>query len=138
MQTGETQVRSRALCVMLSIVTIAAGLASRKYAASLPAPVAEYAGDILWATLVFWLLASIWPSKRSAALAASTIAIAFGVELSQLYRASWLDSLRATRAGALVLGQGFLWSDLACYMVGAALAVAIDVAIRRLPGRAPR
>ncbi len=40
--------------------------------------------------------------------------------------------------GALVLGRGFLWSDLSCYAAGIALAVAVDVvidgAVRRREG----
>ena len=54
------------------------------------------------------------------------IGISFAIELSQLYRAPWIDSIRATRPGALVLGQGFLWSDLVCYSAGVVLAMALD------------
>ena len=123
--------RPRVLCVVLFLLTLVLGLASRQFGASLPAFVAEYAGDVLWASLVFWLLAFIRPSAASVALAAGAVAISLTVELSQLYHAPWLDALRARRLGALVLGQGFLWSDLACYLIGAALAAAIDGGIRR-------
>jgi hypothetical protein len=40
------------------------------------------------------------------------------VELSQLYHAPWIDGLRQIRLAALLLGHGFLWSDLVCYAVG--------------------
>ncbi len=40
------------------------------------------------------------------------------VELSQLYHAPWIDSIRQTTLGGLILGFGFLWSDLACYALG--------------------
>lgn len=43
----------------------------------------------------------------------------------------WLDALRHTRAGALALGQGFLWSDLACYAAGIAIGVFIERMIER-------
>ena len=44
--------------------------------------------------------------------------LSIAVELSQLYHAPWIDSIRQTTLGGLILGFGFLWSDLACYAVG--------------------
>jgi hypothetical protein len=38
--------------------------------------------------------------------------------VSRLYHAPWIDSLRQIRVAALLLGHGFLWSDLVCYGVG--------------------
>ncbi len=110
---------------------MALGLASRRFGAALPRFVAEYAGDALWAAMVFWLAAAIFPRARTAALAAGALAFAFAIEASQLYRAPWLDAIRASRAGALVLGQGFLASDLACYAAGVGLAALVDVLIVR-------
>ena len=56
------------------------------------------------------------------------LAMAFSVviELSQLYHAPWIDSIRHTTLGGLILGFGFLWSDLACYAVGVGLGAAIE------------
>ena len=64
-------------------------------------------------------------------VATVALGIATTVELSQLYRAPRIDAARATRGGALVLGEGFLWSDLGCYVIGVALAAALDTAIVR-------
>jgi hypothetical protein len=57
---------------------------------------------------------------------------AFTVEISQLVRVEWLDAIRSTRLGTLLLGRGVLWSDLLVYSVGRALATGIDAAGRRL------
>jgi hypothetical protein len=46
--------------------------------------------------------------------------------MSQLYHAPWIDSNRGTTLGALVLGHGFVWSDLACYAVGVGLGASIE------------
>ena len=54
------------------------------------------------------------------------------IELGQLYHAPWIDSIRQTTLGGLILGFGFLWSDLACYAVGVGLGVMIDVATTAL------
>ena len=120
--SGAMRPRSVPLLLALAGITIAMGLASRWYPQYLPVFVAKYAGDTLWATLVFWLLATVWRRASAAGLAALAIAISFAVEVSQLFHAGWIDSIRATTIGALVLGSGFLWSDFPCYVVGATLA----------------
>jgi hypothetical protein len=124
------QPRSRRLTILLTIITIALGLASRRLP-DLPRVVSAYAGDVLWATMVFWIAAFVRPAAPTARLAAAALAIAAAVEVSQLYHAPWLDAVRATRPGALALGQGFLWSDLACYAAGVGAAALIDLSMRR-------
>ena len=123
--------RSRLVTGVLLFATMAAGLASRRYPAWQPAFVARYAGDTLWAAMVFWSLALVRPRRPACVLGAAALGIAFADEFSQLYRAPWIDALRASRLGALALGQGFLWSDPWCYAAGVALAAAVDLGIRR-------
>jgi hypothetical protein len=127
--------RSIPLYVALTCLTIAAGLASRRYPDVLPGVVAEYAGDTLWATMAFWLLALVWRRAETGRLAIAAMAIAVAVEGSQLYHADWIDSIRKTSLGALALGSGFLWGDLVCYAAGVCLAAALDISI---VGRASR
>ncbi|MBC7895034.1 MAG: DUF2809 domain-containing protein [Cytophagaceae bacterium] len=123
--------RSRLHAALLACLTIALGLASRRFGESLPSFIARYAGDALWATLVYWCLAFMRPRATARSLALGSLTIAFAVEVTQLYHAPWIDAVRATRLGALVLGHGFLWSDLACYGVGVLLAVVIDRPLAR-------
>ena len=40
-----------------------------------------------------------------------------------LYHAPWIDNLRQTTLGGLVLGFGFLWSDIFCYTIGIIIGV---------------
>lgn len=122
---------SRRVLVVLVLATVALGLATRRFPNAFPSFIAEYGGDALWAMLVYWLLAFIWPRVSPARLAFGALAISVCDELSQMIDWPWLAALRNTRLGALVLGQGFLWSDLVCYSVGIAAAFAIDVAMRR-------
>jgi len=124
------QERNKLLYLAVTAVVVALGLASRQYAEVLPIFLAEYGGDTLWALMVFLgigLLAPRWSSLRVAAVA---LAVSYSVEVSQFYHAAWINALRHTRIGGLVLGFGFLWSDLACYTVGVALGVALDIAVR--------
>ena len=55
------------------------------------------------------------------------LAFSVAVELSQLYHASWIDSIRHTTLGGLILGFDFVWSDLACYALGVGLGVSGEI-----------
>jgi hypothetical protein len=63
-----------------------------------------------------------------------SLGLAFLVEISQLYHAPWIDSIRQTTLGALVLGFGFLWTDLVCYSVGIATGSLAKWGIRHFGG----
>jgi len=108
-----------------ALLVVAVGLASRSRSVPLPELVRAYAGDTLWAVLVFLLLAFLRPKARVLWLAGIALAIAFCVEFLQLYQAPWLNTIRGTLPGRLVLGQGFLFSDLICYTFGIAAAAIV-------------
>jgi hypothetical protein len=115
--------RARLHLALAALAVIPLGLLTR---ADLPLPplVASYGGDTLYATLVYLLVALVWPAWPSWRLGAVALSLCFAVELSQLLQVPWLDALRATLPGRLVLGTGFLWSDLTCYAAGVLLGVA--------------
>jgi hypothetical protein len=115
----------------LLVATVLLGLATRRFPAAFPGVIARFGGDALWAVMVLWIAALVWRGASTQRLALSALAIAYAVEISQLYRAPWIEAVRATRGGALMLGQGFLWSDLVSYVVGVALAAGLDVRIVR-------
>ena len=111
------------------------GLGSRSGAVPLPSFVAAYAGDTLWTAMVYACLIFLWPRLSIRQAASLSLAFSFLIELSQLYQAPWIDAVRAHRLGALVLGHGFLGSDLACYTVGALLAAGGDGLLARRRSR---
>jgi hypothetical protein len=123
-------VRARLGYAVAVAVTIGAGLGSRACAAALPWWLAKNLGDALYATMVFWGLRVIAPGARTAGVALGATGWCFAVEASQLYRAGWLDAVRATTPGRLVLGQGFHAFDLVCYALGVGLAVGLERAVR--------
>jgi hypothetical protein len=125
--------RRRSLYLLAAIVVVALGLASRRYGGVLPPFIAEYAGDTLWALMVFLGICVLFPRAPISKAAVAALLISYGVEFSQLYHAPWIDALRRTTVGRLTLGSGFLWSDLVCYTAGAASGVVLD---RALNGRA--
>lgn len=102
-------------------LTVLLGLASRKFMVLGPAP-----GDVLYATLLYWGMRLLAPRRPRRHAMAAALALSVGVELSQLLHTPWLDALRATRLGGWVLGHGFLWGDLVCYVVGVGLGAVLD------------
>ena len=108
------------------MIVMALGLASRRYGTSLPPFLSEYAGDTLWAFLVFLGISALRPDARLWYRGAMALGFAFLVELSQLYHAPWIDAIRSTKIGGLILGFGFLWTDLVCYAVGVGIGILLD------------
>lgn len=96
---------------------------------------AAYAGDTLWATAAFLVLGLALPRASTVLVAALAMTVSVLVELSQLYHAPWIDAIRRTSLGGLVLGFGFVWSDLACYAMGVGLGAGVESGVRRLWGR---
>ena len=121
--------RNRLSYFIAGCAIVALGLGARRYAAWLPKFVADYAGDTLWALMVFVGIGFFAPQWSSLRVALAALLFSFAVELSQLYHTQWIDGLRHTRIGALVLGYGFLWSDLLCYSAGVTLGWLFEGAI---------
>jgi hypothetical protein len=107
-----------------ALVCVPVGLASREWAYLLPSFPALYAGDTIWAMLVYFLMRSVIADLKTSFIAA--LVFSFAIEFLQLYHASWIEAIRNTKIGGLILGFGFLWSDLLCYSVGILLAALID------------
>jgi len=110
--------RNRLLYLLFVVITILSGLASRQYSNILPQWINLYLGDALWALMVFLMASFLFHSKSTRWVAIVALIFSYSIEISQLYHAPWIDVLRANRLGGLILGFGFLWSDLVCYTVG--------------------
>jgi hypothetical protein len=123
--------RSRPRFLALAAAAVALGLATRAFRGVLPDAIGAYAGDVLWAAMVYLLIAAAWSRAPIRRIATGAAVFSIAIELSQLYHAPWIDAVRQTRTGGLVLGFGFLWSDLACYAAGIALAAALDRRLAR-------
>ena len=119
--------RTRITYACAVAATIALGLASRRFAAELPWWLAKNAGDGLYATMIYFGLRVLWPRARTWRVALGAVGFCATIEFSQLYQAPWIDAVRATTPGRLVLGQGFHAFDLACYAIGVALAVLLEL-----------
>ena len=118
-----------------SLVVVAAGLASRHPMA--PSAVRAWAGDVLYAVMAWCLVGVVAPGASAGARAIAALVFCGSVEVSQLVGWAPLDAVRAHRVGALVLGRGFLWSDIALYAVGIVSCLAFELLRTRPTGPGP-
>ena len=79
--------------------------------------------------MVFFLICAIAPRRTTLNLAIAALLFSFGIEFLQFYRSPWMEAIRETTIGGLILGFGFKGSDLVCYAVGIAIGAIIDGAL---------
>jgi hypothetical protein len=118
--------RNPFLWIALIALTVVLGLASR-YGGHLPRVLADYSGDTFWALAAFLGTGLVFPRASTWRVALLAFSFSILIEVSQLYHAPWIDSIRRTTLGGLVLGFDFVWSDLACYAVGVGLGILIEM-----------
>ena len=128
---------TRIIFFLSAVAVVFAGLASRQYQAVLPEFVGEYAGDTLWALMLSLLVSALLAGRTVTYRATISLVLAFLVEISQLYHAPWIESIRNTTLGGLVLGFGFLWTDLVCYTVGIIIGTVAECGLRRAVNQKP-
>ena len=119
--------RNRLLYLLIGCAVVPLGLASRRYADFLPEFIATYAGDTLWAVMAFLAVGFAFPRWSTARVSAAALVLSYADEVSQLYHAPWIDKMRGTWLGGLLLGFGFLWSDILCYTVGIIFAAVLEL-----------
>nr|WP_228011980.1 DUF2809 domain-containing protein [Flavobacterium hungaricum] len=83
-------------------------------------------GDFLYAVMIYFLTRIIFPAKKPFFVIVLSLFICYSIEFLQLYQSEWMVNLRKTFFGRYVLGQGFLWSDLAAYTFGITFAFLIE------------
>lgn len=123
--------RNRLLYATFTIIVIILGLSSRKLAFVLPALLNDYLGDALWALMIFIGFGFLFSKIETKKLAFISLLFCYGIELSQLYHAEWIDGIRATTLGGLVLGYGFLWNDLVAYTIGVGVGFIFEFILQK-------
>jgi hypothetical protein len=118
--------RKRMLHAFYIITVIMLGLASRSYGRLLPIWLAAYSGDVLWALMVYLIVGFCFTKLKIVNTALTAFGLSALIEISQLYHAPWIDAIRSYKLGGLLLGYGFLWSDILCYLVGIALGALFE------------
>lgn len=107
--------------LILVFITIILGLISRKVD-FIPLSV----GDVLYGVMMYFIIRFLSGNKFNYKDIATATIICISIEVSQLYQAEWINSIRSTLLGRLILGRGFLWSDIMSYIIGILLIGVLD------------
>lgn len=119
--------RKLRICYLAGIaVLIALGLLSRRVK-FVPAA----CGDALWAMMVYCCFRIVLIRKPMIISAMAALITSFAIEFSQMLTPDWLVKIRSTFLGHMLLGQGFLWSDLLAYTIGIAVVYGLTALIRQ-------
>jgi hypothetical protein len=92
--------------------------------------VRSYLGDVLAVSLVYAALRAMTPLGLWPAIAV-TLAIAAAIEIAQFFDIVGVLGLGESAVVRAALGGAFDWLDLAAYLAGAGLAVAVEMLRRR-------
>ena len=105
----------------ITILILVLGILSRK---TIIIPL--FVGDILYAFLIYFGLRFLFPHFKIIKTTIFALLFCISIELFQLYKASWIITIRNTTLGHYILGQGFLWIDIISYTIAVIISSRID------------
>jgi hypothetical protein len=76
--------------------------------------------------MIYWIVGALDPAMPHRWRLVAALVTCFAVEFSQIFQSDWLQSVRSTLVGHLVLGSDFDPRDLVSYGVGVACASFAD------------
>ena len=117
---------SRAHYFIGIILTIGLGLLSRKTSF-----IPLFIGDLLYAIMIYWIIRFFSPSLLKHKSALIALSICFIIEILQLLDLPIFVYAKAHPFLRLIVGQGFLWTDLLAYTGGILFAVLLDRILRK-------
>jgi hypothetical protein len=112
----------------LIITTILVGLLSR-HIEGIP----MFIGDILWGLMVYFIVRLLFINKSIKWDTIVSLLFCYSIEFSQLCQAPWINSIRHTAIGGLILGETFFWGDMVFYTIGVSAGILINVLLNKRP-----
>ena len=106
---------------ILIVLVLILGILSRKIS-----DIPLFIGDVLYAVLIYFGLRFLFIHFKTYKIFLLSLLFCFSIEILQLVQIDWLIAIRKTTLGHYILGEGFLWSDLLCYIIGTLMAFLID------------
>jgi hypothetical protein len=116
----------RIVYIIVIVITIATGLFVRLKQQWFPDIVNLYLGDILYAFMMFYIVSFVAKKYLITKRAIIALSVCLVIEVLQLYQAEWINAIRQTLPGKLILGSGFLWTDLLAYTIGVLAAYVFE------------
>ncbi|HEX3385067.1 MAG TPA: DUF2809 domain-containing protein [Mucilaginibacter sp.] len=114
--------RQRIKYFLITCCIVVLGLLSRHFSF-----IPLWVGDVLWATMIYFILRFFMLKASVLKIVLISIAISYAIEFSQLYKAEWIDNLRHTFLGRMILGETFFWGDLVSYTAGILIGVCVEI-----------
>ena len=118
--------KNRIKYFIVTIIIMFMGLLSRKFMFIFPWNIAPFVGDMFWAMMVYFGFRFLFPKLNIIKSLVIAFLFSFSIEISQLYQADWINNIRNTTIGGLILGHGFLFEDLISYSIGIILGCVVD------------
>ncbi|MCU4188368.1 DUF2809 domain-containing protein [Flavobacterium sp. HXWNR29] len=106
---------------ILILFVLILGILSRKIS-----DIPLFIGDVLYAVLIYFGLRFLLINLKTYKTFLLCLLFCFSIEILQLVQIDWLIAIRKTTLGHYILGEGFLWLDLLCYVIGALITFLID------------
>lgn len=106
---------------ILILLVLILGILSRKIS-----DIPLFIGDVLYAVLIYFGLRFLFIHFKSYKIFLLSLLFCFSIEILQLVQIDWLIAIRKTTLGHYILGEGFLWLDLFCYVMGSFTAYYFD------------
>lgn len=82
--------------------------------------------------MIFYIMRFFFIHKSLKGVFLISLLFCYFIEVSQLYQAGWINNLRNTTIGGLILGHGFLWSDILAYTFGVTIAAIFELLKHKL------
>ena len=133
--TSANKIRLFSLAVVLIVIPLGLLARSHRADADPTTPIgflATYAGDTLWPIMFYFAARFCFPAARAVSLLGIILAFTLALEFSQLWKPPLLVYLRSKPGIGFVLGNSFIWSDVACCTVGSLLAMMVDLTSSKL------
>ena len=137
MKIADLNVVQRLYLLVTSVLIGATGYWLR-FLAPIPPEWRDHTGGISY--VVFWIfvLAIFCPRMKAWRIALTILAITCALEFAQLWHPLWLERVRRTFPGRVILGTTFDWYDFPPYFVGALLGWALLGAFTKLAAESRR
>jgi hypothetical protein len=108
------------------------GLVIRFVPLGQPSFVVKYAGSMLWALMIYWIVSTALSATRISTVALLTVAITISVELFKMHHSPALDAFRLTLPGILLLGRFFSVWDIVVYSLAITFGAFADRRMRSI------